>query len=102
MYESSVSCDTNAILDELICPLPLDCHVHLRDGNALQDTASCAARSFAAIVVMPNLVPPVLSVTDALQYKSRIDRFSSDKMQAFFALYLTDATTYVVIHGSVK
>ena len=81
-------------LDEIILSLPLDCHLHLRDGAALKDTVAHASRIFDTVVVMPNLDPPIVSVTDALNYKRRIEAHAQHSMQALFALYLTDATTY--------
>ena len=51
---------------------PDDWHVHLRDGEMLKAVAPYTARQFARAIVMPNLVPPVISVVDAAAYRQRI------------------------------
>ncbi len=52
--------------------MPLDMHLHLRDGVMLENIAPLSAYSFSGAVIMPNLVPPVTSKEDALAYKERI------------------------------
>lgn len=51
---------------------PDDWHAHLRDGLALQRTVPDLARQFARAICMPNLVPPVKTVEEALAYRDRI------------------------------
>jgi dihydroorotase len=51
---------------------PDDWHVHLRDGAMLEAVAPYTARQFARAIVMPNLVPPVISVACAEAYRTRI------------------------------
>jgi dihydroorotase len=51
---------------------PDDWHVHLRDGAMLEAVAPYTARQFARAIVMPNLVPPVISVGAAEAYRTRI------------------------------
>lgn len=52
--------------------MPLDMHLHLRDGVMLENVAPLSAYSFSGALIMPNLVPPV-STLDALKaYKERI------------------------------
>ncbi|PWG02210.1 dihydroorotase [Sphingosinicella humi] len=51
---------------------PDDWHVHLRDGEMLKAVAPYTARQFGRAIVMPNLVPPVISVADAVAYRERI------------------------------
>ena len=51
---------------------PDDWHVHLRDGDMLRAVAPYTARQFARAIVMPNLVPPVTTITEADAYRQRI------------------------------
>ncbi|WP_395614179.1 dihydroorotase [Allosphingosinicella sp.] len=51
---------------------PDDWHVHLRDGAMLEAVAPWTARQFARAIVMPNLVPPIISVACAEAYRTRI------------------------------
>ena len=73
---------------------PDDWHVHLRDGDALQDVVPHTAERFARALVMPNLRPPVTTVTDALQYRQRILRSLplGSSFDPLMALYLTADT----------
>lgn len=75
---------------------PDDWHVHLRDGAALADTAPAMARYFGRAIIMPNLVPPVMNASQALDYKARINASQADSPRQFeplMVLYLTDNTT---------
>jgi dihydroorotase len=59
-------------LDEIILPKPDDWHLHLRDGAMLQGILPFSARHFARAIIMPNLVPPVVTAGDAQAYRDRI------------------------------
>lgn len=52
--------------------MPLDMHLHLRDGVMLETVAPLSAYSFSGGIVMPNLVPPVETLEDVRAYKERI------------------------------
>ena len=52
--------------------MPLDMHLHLRDGEMLQNVAPLTAYSYSGAIVMPNLVPPVSTLEDIKAYKARI------------------------------
>ncbi|MFM2391607.1 MAG: Dihydroorotase, partial [Pseudomonadota bacterium] len=51
---------------------PDDMHLHLRDGAMLQGVLPETARHFARAIIMPNLVPPVVTGADAQAYRDRI------------------------------
>jgi len=51
---------------------PLDMHLHLRDGEMLNNIATASAETFSAAIIMPNLVPPVSSKNEVVAYKERI------------------------------
>ncbi len=51
---------------------PLDMHLHLRDNEMLQVVAPLTAKSFAAALVMPNLVPPLTTKEQLDSYALRI------------------------------
>lgn len=74
---------------------PDDWHLHLRDGPALRDTVSDAARHFARAIVMPNLAPPVITTEQAGIYRQRIitARPKGNNWQPLMVLYLTDNTS---------
>lgn len=52
--------------------MPLDMHLHLRDGVMLENVAPLSAYSFSGGLIMPNLVPPVETLEDVKAYKGRI------------------------------
>lgn len=79
---------------------PDDWHVHLRDNEALQDTAPAMARYFGRAIIMPNLVPPVMNADQANDYKARIMTAQGDAARQFeplMVLYLTDNTSPALI-----
>ena len=74
---------------------PDDWHLHLRDGAILESIISSSAQVFRRAVIMPNLVPPVTSMHDAIQYRSRILK-ALDEENSFTPLmtaFLTDETS---------
>jgi dihydroorotase len=75
-------------------PRPDDWHLHLRDGAMLQGVLPETARHFARAVVMPNLVPPVVTAADARAYRDRIlaARPEGSSFQPLMTLYLTEGT----------
>ena len=73
---------------------PDDWHAHLRDGLALKRTVPDLARQFARAICMPNTVPPVKTVAEAIAYRERILAHVPEGI-AFdprMVLYLTDQT----------
>ena len=52
--------------------MPLDMHLHLRDGVMLENVAPLTAYSFSGAIIMPNLVPPVDTLEAVKAYKERI------------------------------
>jgi dihydroorotase len=73
---------------------PDDWHCHLRDGEVMASVVGATARQFARAIVMPNLKPPVVSVTQAQAYRERIVRAlpSGSPFEPLMTLYLTDNT----------
>ncbi|TVZ39956.1 dihydroorotase [Alteromonadaceae bacterium 2753L.S.0a.02] len=74
---------------------PDDWHIHLRDGQALTTTVADAARSFARVIVMPNLVPPITQAQQVLDYRARIMESvpGGVSFEPLMVLYLTDNTS---------
>lgn len=58
--------------DEITITRPDDFHCHFRDDAYLSRTVPDASMQFARVLVMPNLKPPVITVSDALHYRDRI------------------------------
>ncbi len=52
--------------------MPLDMHLHLRDGVMLETVAPLTAYSFSGAIIMPNLVPPVDTLEAVKSYKQRV------------------------------
>jgi dihydroorotase len=73
---------------------PDDWHLHLRDGPELASALPHTVRAFRRAVVMPNLRPPVATVTDAARYRDRIRAAlpPGSDFEPLMTLYLTDAT----------
>jgi dihydroorotase len=79
-------------MQSLTLTRPDDWHLHLRDGAALKAVLPDTARRFARAVVMPNLKPPVTTVTQAADYRTRILAALPPGMafEPLMTLYLTD------------
>ena len=80
--------------------MPLDMHLHLRDGDMLSTVAPLTSYTFSGALVMPNLVPPVTTKEDVVEYKERImsavgietqddefDMVNSDFFEPYMALF---------------
>ena len=83
-----------AIPDRIVIRRPDDWHLHLRDGAMLKGVLPHSAAHFARAIVMPNLVPPVVTGTQARAYRDRI--LAALPVGASFTplmtLYLTEDT----------
>ena len=73
---------------------PDDWHLHLRDGAMLRAVAPESARHFGRAIIMPNLVPPVVTAADARAYRDRILAAlpAGADFQPLMTLYLTEQT----------
>ncbi|OUS38840.1 dihydroorotase [Rhodobacterales bacterium 56_14_T64] len=73
---------------------PDDWHLHLRDGAMLTAVLPETARHFARAIIMPNLVPPVVTAAQAATYRDRILAALPDGMvfEPLMTLYLTEET----------
>ena len=82
------------IIDRLTIRRPDDWHLHLRDGAMLQGVLPETARHFGRAIVMPNLVPPVVTAAQAAAYRDRIMAALPEGMtfQPLMTLYLTEDT----------
>ncbi|MDD7970349.1 dihydroorotase [Roseinatronobacter alkalisoli] len=76
----------------LTIPRPDDWHLHLRDGAMLQAVAPETARHFARAIIMPNLVPPVVTGAQARAYRTRIADVTGHGFTPLMTLYLTEET----------
>ena len=73
---------------------PDDWHLHLRDGAMLKAVLPETTRHFGRAIIMPNLVPPVVTGAQAAAYRDRI--IAAQPKGADFTplmtLYLTENT----------
>lgn len=78
----------------LVLRRPDDWHVHLRDEAMLRDVTRFTASQFARAIVMPNLDPPVTTVTAASSYRERILAAVPEgvSFEPLMTLFLTDHT----------
>jgi dihydroorotase len=73
---------------------PDDWHLHLRDGAMMRAVLPYTARDFARAIIMPNLVPPVVTGAQAVAYRGRILAALPDGLdfEPLMTLYLTEDT----------
>ena len=81
-------------MDRISITRPDDWHLHLRDGPAMASVLADTARQFARAIVMPNLLPPVRTTQEALNYRERIlgELPEGTDFEPLMTLYLTDNT----------
>ena len=82
------------MMQSLTLRRPDDMHLHLRDGAMLRGVLPATARHFARAIIMPNLVPPVVTGAEAALYRDRI-LAALPEGAAFLplmTLYLTEST----------
>ncbi len=81
-------------MDKIVIRRPDDWHLHLRDGAMLRAVLPESARDFARALVMPNLVPPVVTAADAAAYRARIIAAlpAGADFTPLMTLYLTETT----------
>jgi len=71
---------------------PLDMHLHLRDGEMLENIAKCSAETFSGAIIMPNLVPPVTTKEAVIAYKERIlSAIGEEKFNPYMTLFFNPA-----------
>ena len=78
--------------DQISLIRPDDWHLHLRDGAMLAAVLPETTRHFARAIIMPNLVPPVVTSADAAAYKDRIMAVMPEgaDFTPLMTLYLTE------------
>ncbi len=81
-------------MDHLTIRRPDDMHLHLRDGAMLRAILPETTRHFARALIMPNLVPPVVTAADAIAYRDRILAAlpPGATFTPLMTLYLTETT----------
>ncbi|RJE88035.1 dihydroorotase [Paracoccus onubensis] len=79
--------------DHITLRRPDDWHLHLRDGEMLRAVTPHSA-GFGRAIIMPNLVPPVVTGQQAAAYRERILSALPEgaTFQPQMTLYLTDTT----------
>ncbi|MFK7945534.1 MAG: dihydroorotase, partial [Paracoccaceae bacterium] len=79
--------------NELSIARPDDWHLHLRDGDMMAGIIDASANHIGRAIIMPNLVPPVVTRDDAVGYRDRIAAVTPPgAFQPLMTLYLTETT----------
>ena len=80
--------------DRITIRKPDDWHLHVRDGAMLKAALPFTAAHFGRAIIMPNLLPPVLTVKDAIAYRDRLMAAlpEGSTFKPLMTCYLTDAT----------
>lgn len=83
---------------------PDDWHLHLRDGPVMQSVLSYTSFWCKRAIVMPNLVPPVVTAAAAAAYRDRITDALEEggDFTPLMTLYLTEQTNADDLAAAVK
>ncbi|PSN64441.1 Dihydroorotase [Corynespora cassiicola Philippines] len=89
-------------INEIEVPAAFDAHVHLRDGEMSQlVTPTVRQGGVNQVYVMPNLVPPVTTVQQCLEYRDRLKAIEPN-VDYLMSLYLHESITPDVIREAKK
>lgn len=82
-------------MNKLTLIQPDDWHLHVRQGAILKTVIAHTAKQFGRAIIMPNLTPPILTVNQALEYRSEILESLPDNsnFNPLMTLYLTSDLT---------
>ncbi|MCW8914996.1 MAG: dihydroorotase [Magnetovibrio sp.] len=91
-------------IDTLTIHRPDDWHVHLRDGQMMEAVLPYTAQQFGRAIVMPNLVPPVMTAKAGAEYRDRINKAlpSGSTFEPLMTAYLTDNTDPADLEAGFK
>ncbi len=91
-------------MTSITIPTPDDWHLHLRDGAMLEGVIEYSARHFARAIIMPNLVPPVVTGSHARVYRDHIinARPKGSDFTPLMVLYLTETTDPDDVEAAAK
>lgn len=88
--------------DGLEIPAAADFHVHLRDGKMMETVVpTIRLGGVDTVYVMPNLVPPITTVSAALAYKDRLLAIEP-KVNYLMTLYLHESITPETVREAKK
>jgi dihydroorotase len=95
LYERETASRRRLSMTSLTIRRPDDWHLHLRDGAMLEGVLPYTSRHFARAIIMPNLVPPVVTTDDAKAYRERIMAALPENhtFEPLMTLYLTEGTS---------
>jgi len=104
MLSKIYSLARKAAMNRLTIRRPDDWHLHLRDGALMSAVINDSARHFGRAIIMPNLVPPVITGDDAVAYRDRIlDCVDPNyDFTPLMTLYLTETTKADDVASAVK
>ena len=75
-------------MTEITLNSPFDMHLHLRDDDMLKLVAPLTSSTFAGAIIMPNLVPPLSTKNEVVEYKNRILKATKgDDFTPFMTLF---------------
>ncbi len=79
-------------MTEVILTSPDDFHLHVRNDELLSLVIPHTAQQFSRAIIMPNLKTPIISVTQAMEYRDRIlSAVPADiNFEPLMTLYLTE------------
>jgi len=91
-------------LESLEIIKPDDWHVHFRDNEILKNVVPETSRVFSRALVMPNLIPPILTGKAAIEYKTRIKSAIpfNDIFLPLMTIYLTEKTNIKELEKSYQ
>ena len=77
---------------------PLDMHIHFRDGEMKDIVAPLTSQIFSGALIMPNLVPPVMTLRDVRAYRQRIETVTwEDNFIPYMTVFFHEGLTREIL-----
>ena len=77
-------------MDITLCE-PLDMHLHLRGEDMLKTTVPLSSKTFCGALVMPNLLPPITTLKQIVNYKKDILSYvKEDEFMPYMTLFFKE------------
>jgi len=81
-------------MEKIVLDSPMDMHLHLRDGEMLENVARFSSIPFSVGLVMPNIIPPAINTDSVLEYKKKIESVTKgDNFLPFMSIFFTEQLT---------
>ena len=82
-------------MDKITIDSPLDMHLHIRDGEMMENIIRYSTTPFSGALIMPNTIPPLTSRQEILDYRDRILKAKGeDSFEPYMSVFFKSSYDY--------